>query len=183
MLYCFSGVDAVTRDLLRKISVVLLWAALVALLFFVFIPFEADAETPPPEIPLTFDTVPPLDLIITKGNNAFLVKYFKGRLDDVGELVSLVDGGTHKVNAAKGYYYVDGSEVLVACDVNTGAEIPEGPVYEGRVCFHVEGRSLLTPLAAETLTKMYGDDSRSTIVWEKVENENTIVAGGSLRVG
>ena len=175
MLYCFSGVDAVTRDLLRKISVVLLWAALVALLFFVFIPFEADAETPPPEIPLTFDTVPPSDLIITKGSNAFLVKYFKGRLDDVGELVSLVDGGTHKVNAAKGYYYVDGSEVLVACDVNTGAEIPEGPVYEGRVCFHVEGRSLWTPLAAETLTKMYGDDSRSTIVWEKVENENTIV--------
>ena len=174
MLYYLTGVDTVTRDLLRKMSVVLFAAALVALLFFVCIPVEAQAESDY-VIPLTFDTIPPSDLYIQKGDNTFLVKYFKGRKDNSGELVDLVDKDTKKVKVGKGSYYADGSEVAVAYDLNSGEEIVDGPVYTGRIVFKVDGRSLSTPLSAEVLSKEYGDGSRSAIVWEKTENENTIV--------
>jgi len=154
-------------------------AALAVLLFFVSYPIGlTQANEDDFIIPMTFDAAP-WQGVIEDGSDHYIVKYYKGRKDDQGDLVTLVNEGAAKVTAVPGKYYADGSEVLVAATYDEEqkkyVEDGSGPTYHGRIRFNIEGRSLTAYIPESDLTKEYGDDSRSVIEWRQGSGANEII--------
>ena len=160
-----------TRDRLKTLSILLFAAALVALLFFVAVPYEAKAETVE-NIYLYVGEEPNDTLSFSYGTYTYKVGTYQGRLNNEGPLVTLVDPDTKKVIAEKGKkYYADGSEVFVAYGENASS----APSYPGRVCFEiiVKTKNISLTLSASDLSKTYGESKK--IVKETTQDDKTLI--------